>query len=522
MPRKSQDIESPLAALSHLAAALKTQATRPNIFGYKPHDKQIAFHSSQDKARLYIGGNRSGKTTGGIAEDIMWLTGRHPYRVTPEAPVAGRIVSVDFLNGIEKIIIPELARWLPPSELKGGAWSEAYNKSLRTLTLENGSFVEFMSYDQDLDKFAGTSRDFIHFDEEPPQDIWLENKTRLIDRGGSYWITMTPVEGMTWIFDDIYMPGKNDPANGISVIEVDMTENPYLHSGEVDAFVSGLSSEDREARVRGKFVQLGGLVYKHFNPEIHVIDPIIPPIDWEWYASLDHGFNNPTAWLWHAVSPDNRVITFDEHYLSGEVVSYHAKEVHKRNQQSNRRPPDQYIGDPSIRNTDPITGTSIHLEYSMAGVPITLGNNDVAAGINRVSRYLEVRGDGRPSWVITRNCTNLIYEMQRLRWKTFASKKAMRDNNGKEQQHKKDDHACDSARYFFMARPELGPNTYMGAQPNNNPLNAPVAREPGVAYDEFGRPQIKSERLAGEEFRKPQINEWTISGTVDDYMGGMY
>lgn len=504
-PPKPQAIQTPADAFSKLAAQLKVQATRPNIYGYKPHAKQIAFHSSQAKGRLYIGGNRSGKTTGGIAEDIMWLTGRHPYRVVPQAPVAGRIVSVDFLNGIEKIIRPELARWLPPSELLGGSWFTAYNKELRTLTLENGSFVEFMSYDQDLDKFAGTSRDFIHFDEEPPQDIWLENKTRLIDKGGSYWITMTPVEGMTWVFDDIYMPGKADPVNGISVVEVDMTENPYLHSGEVDEFVSGLSADDREARVHGKFVQLGGLIFKHFDPSTHVIDPIIPPKDWEWYASLDHGYNNPTAWLWHAVSPDNRVITFQEHYLSGEVVDYHAKAVHKINE-SIGRPPETYIGDPSIRNHDPITGTSIHLEYSNGGIPIVLGNNDVPAGINRMARYLEIRGDGKPSWLITRNCTHLIYELQRYRWKTFASKKAIRENNGREAPHKKEDHAVDSSRYFFMARPELGPNNYE-AVPVANPLGMPEGKP--VQFD-----PSRYDRFAGEE----NSTKWNVE-SADEFMG---
>jgi len=493
------------------ASKLKTQAIRPNIYGYRPHDKQVAFHSSPDRGRLYIGGNRSGKTTGGIAEDIYWLTGRHPYRVTPPAPVAGRIVSVDFLNGIEKIIRPELARWLPPSELLGGAWSTAYNNQLRTLTLENGSFVEFMSYDQDLDKFAGTSRDFVHFDEEPPQDIWLENKTRLIDRGGSYWITMTPVEGMTWVFDDIYIPGKNDPGNNISVVEVDMTENPYLHSGEIDEFVSGLSADDKEARVHGKFVQLGGLIFKHFDPQIHVIDPLVPPKDWEWYASMDHGFNNPTAWLWHAASSDNRVITFAEHYQSGEVVDFHAKAVHKINEQ-NGRPPDVYIGDPSIQQHNGITGTSIHLEYSNGGVPILLGNNDVAAGINRMARYLEVRGDNKPSWYVTRNCTNLIYELQRYRWKTYASRKSMRDNNGREAPHKKEDHAVDAARYFFMSRPELGPNRNSRA-PLDNPL--------GVAS---GKPilanPVKFDRFAGEEsgFRVEQSTEWSFA-SADEFMG---
>lgn len=496
-------------ALRSLAEKLKLQATKPNIYGYQPHAKQIAFHSSDAKGRLYIGGNRSGKTTGGIAEDIFWLTGRHPYRVTPPPPVRGRIVSVDFLNGVEKIIRPELARWLPPSELLGGSWSTAYSKELRTLTFENGSFVEFMSYDQDLDKFAGTSRHFIHFDEEPPQDVWLENKTRLIDTGGSYWITMTPVEGMTWIYDDIYMPGRNDPSNGISVIEVDMTENPYLHAGEVDEFISGLNADDREARVRGKFVQIGGLIYKHFNPEIHVVDPFIPPLDWEWYASMDAGYNNPTAWLWHAVSPDGRVVTFDEHYVSGEVVEYHAKAVLEKNV-NHGRSPDVYIGDPSIRNTDPLTGTSVHLEYSTRGIPIVLGNNDVSAGINRVATYLETMNNGVPNLVITRNCVNLIQEMQRYRWATWANKRVANLNNRKEVAHKKDDHACDALRYFMMSRPDLRRPKEESALLSRNPLGAPSY---APTYAPVAEPFPHESQ---------GHTEWNIDTAADEIMGGIW
>lgn len=512
MPKAAEVSLNANEALRHLSEKLRASALRPNIYGYKPHHKQVAFHSNEAKGRLYIGGNRSGKTTGGIAEDIFWLTGKHPYRITPPPPVRGRIVSVDFLNGVEKIIRPELARWLPPSELKGGSWSTAYNKELRTLTLENGSFVEFMSYDQDLDKFAGTSRHFIHFDEEPPQDVWLENKTRLIDTGGSYWITMTPVEGMTWVYDDIYMPGKIDPANNIGVVEVDMTENPYLHAGEVDEFISGLSADDREARVKGKFVQLGGTVYKNFDPSIHVIDPFIPPKTWEWYASLDHGFNNPTAWLWHAVSPDGRVVTFSEHYESGQVVEYHARAVLARNAELGRTP-DVYIGDPSIRNTDPITGTSIHLDYSMHGVPIVLGNNDVAAGINRVSSYLETLGEsGLPQLLITRNCVNLIQEMQRYRWATWQNKRAQHQNNAKEQAHKKDDHAVDSLRYFIMSRPDLrGMRMENLKQPN--PLRAP---EPSYLMGE-------NVEVARVDYRSaPVATEWNVETATDEVMGGIW
>jgi phage terminase large subunit-like protein len=186
---------------------LQRTVSRPSIHGYKPHDKQIAFHSSGDKGRLYIGGNRSGKTVGGIVEDIYRMRGIHPYQEIPPAPTRGRIVTVSYTEGIEKIVIPELCRWIPPSDLINGSWEDSYSRSLRTLTLSNGSTAELMSYDQKLEKFAGTSRHWIHFDEEPPKDIFTECRMRLVDTAGCWYMTMTPVNGMTWVYDDVYIPG---------------------------------------------------------------------------------------------------------------------------------------------------------------------------------------------------------------------------------------------------------------------------------------------------------------------------
>lgn len=448
MATKQQTSASDL--LKSISSGLKNFATKPNLHGYKPHEKQIDFHSSSQMIRLFLGGNRSGKTVGGAVESCWWLTGKHPYRKTPPPPVAGRCVSVDFLNGVEKIVRPEIARWLPPSELKGGSWSTAYNKELRTLTLENESTLEFMSYDQDLDKFAGTSRNFIWFDEEPPKDIYTENLLRLLDRGGHLWITMTPVEGMTWIYDDLFIASRTNP--NIKVVIVDMTDNTYLNMGEIEQFTSGLSSEEKDARMHGKFIQLGGLIYKQFS-EKNIIDPMTPPKEWLWVAGLDHGLNNPTAWLWAAVGPDGQVIIHNEHYEGGQLVQYHAERVHQINME-HERIPDYYVADPSTRNTDPITGTSVQLEYQNAGIPLILGNNDVRAGINRVGTYLEGVG-GRPRLLITRNCVNLLREIQRYRWSTWATKKHNFEKNKKEEPHKKDDHAVDSLRYIIASRPEM-------------------------------------------------------------------
>jgi phage terminase large subunit-like protein len=481
-------------AIRSLAEGMLVQAKNPSVLNYKPHAKQYAFHSSDARMRLYIGGNRSGKTVGGVVEDCLWLMGKHPWRRTPLLPVRGRVVGVDFINGIDKNIIPQISQWLPTSELKGGSWDSAYNKELRTLTLENGSFIEFMSYDQDLDKFSGTSRHFVHFDEEPPKDIFTECFLRTVDVGGSMWITMTPVEGMTWIYDDIYEPGLIHQRESTEVITVDMTENPYLSQGEIQALVNSLDAEDREARVHGKFVRLGGLIYKDFSVDTHVIPrgSLDIPKDGIIIASLDAGYNNPTAWLWHYVDPDGNPTTFKEHYASGMVVEEHAQRVHEINKEIGRAP-DYYVGDPSIQNTS-ANGTSIQQDYIKYGIPILLGNNAVRDGINRVAGYLRVRPDVGPRWHVTANCTALISEMLKYRWKTYANRRLINQNNLQEEPHKKNDHACDSLRYFIMSQPDIAsgyigrttktssPNDWVGAPSAIDPL-MPQLHEPRSPSD---------------------------------------
>lgn len=496
-------------ALKELTDGLNKLAYAPDVNSYEPHAKQKRFHGSDKKMRLYIGGNRSGKTTGGIVEDVWWLTGKHPYIVTPRnRPVAGRIVSVDFANGVNKIIIPQLKQWVPPSQLRGGSWYSAYDAKERVLNFENGSFVELMSYDQDLDKFAGTSRDFVHYDEEPPNDIYTECQARLIDRKGRSWITMTPVEGMTWIYDVIYQPGiVGDPR--VDVIEVDMAENPYLDEEEIEDYLGSLDEDTRQARGHGKFVQIGGLVYKQFRPNIHVIEPVdikkfLDPRKYKWYMSLDHGYNNPTAVLWHAVDINNNVITFDEHYMAEKTIDFHSEEI-KRHEKEHGRTPDIRVCDPALKQRQATTGTSIQTEYAIRGIGMIDGDNDMNTGIAKVNQYLEVDSKGHTHWHITRNCVNLIREIQRLRWKTWATKKQQNQNNPYDQIHKKDDHACDSARYFFSFVPELRPNKPLPAKKLAVPqIGGNSAKSPTLPFVD---PNLRPENLGKKTQWQVSLND---------------
>ena len=467
------------------AEQMRQQTIEPNIYAYKPHKKQYLFHKSDKKLTLYIGGNRSGKTVGGACEMSYRLLGQNPYKKVRPAPIRARVHSVDFNYGCEQIIIPKMKQWLPPSALQNGSWEESYSKELRILTLANGSTLEFKSYDQDLDKFAGTSLHVNWYDEEPPSHIFNESQARLIDTNGDAFITMTPVEGMTWIYDDIYIPGKNGTREDVKVIEVEITENPHLDPMAILNYLNTLSPEERAARERGEFESIGGRIFKEFSRSKHTISSVVPewdgelpPNDWAIYASIDHGLNNPTAILFHAVSPSGKIITFKEHYKSEWTVELHSSKYHEMVREIGREPL-VVVGDPAMHQRSAITGTSIVQEYSDRGIYISTEKSDVSSGLNRMTRYLR-----RPDWQITDSCPKLIWEIEKYRWASHNSRKLQFQKNKQEVPHKKDDHAIDSTRYFFTLMPDPAP-IVESTQQQFNKLKAATTSAVAGSWDEL-------------------------------------
>jgi phage terminase large subunit-like protein len=452
--------------MNEVTGALRRTSIRPTIHGYKPQPHQINFHSSLSRGRLFIGGNRSGKTVGGAAEAVMWLTGKHQFHQKFRTPVRGRAVGVDFDNGVNKIMMPEIARWLPPSELIKNSWEESYSKGDKTLTLENGSTMEFMSYDQDVDKFAGTSRHFMWFDEEPPEEIFNECLARLIDTAGNWWLTMTPLIDMSWTLDRLYTPG--------------MTVN----SSEIEILTMGMTEEQKAARLKGKYMTYSGTIYGPVLDQLVYIDPITESDHWgtyydKWghFGMLDHGYTNPTAFLLAAFDEEGRIVVYDEYYERARIVRENALGIHSMITGHKLKEKMEYIvADPSIRNTDPINRSSIQHEYAENGLYFSLANNDVSAGINRVTSRFKNR-----QLFITRNCTNLIWELNRYRWDKFQTSKAANKNNKKETPLKKDDHAVDALRYGVVSRPALPGELDMRV---GNIFNSPVALTGEDRFDE--------------------------------------
>ncbi len=432
-----------------LLNSLQESARRPSIHQYTPHDKQTEFHSSTSTGTLFLGGNRSGKTVGGAVESIYRLQGNHPFKKVPPAPVRGRGVAVDIEDGLKKIMLPELAKWIPPSLLKEGSWESSYDKQSRILNLANGSLMDFLTYEQDVEKHAGTSRHFFWMDEEPPKDVFNENLLRLVDTGGQWFMTMTPLLGLTWIYEEYYRPLYEEGTShaNVKIILVSTDDNPNISLAVLDMMTEGMTQEERDARRHGKFLAFSGQVYNTFDEDRMVVDPVeLSSLRNSLIVvGVDHGLRNPTAFLFSTVDSDGNVLIFHEHYKAEWTIDRHAAHVIEF-LDDNDLTVDYFVGDPSMAQRNGQTGMSIQEEYSAQGLPIVLGVKDVRLGIDRVRYYME-----NDKLKITRNCQELIKEIRGYRW---APKPKANKGDPRDAVTKYKDHAVDALRYLIVSRPE--------------------------------------------------------------------
>jgi phage terminase large subunit-like protein len=463
--------------------------SKTSSFSYEPHEKQKEFHCSYLQEKLFIGGNRSGKTVANVLECIWRITKTHPFRPDLneiDGEIRGRLVCVSFVDGLQKIILPLFKKWMPTKYLIGRSWDKSYNNYLRTLTLVDGSFVEFMSYDQELEKFAGTSRHFVSFDEEPPKTVWEECLMRLVDTDGDWWISMTPVEGLTWVYEEIYQPWKMGDRDWTMVLQVSMDDNPHLKDNAKMRILRNMSDDaDRQARKEGSFVEIKGLVYKTYDPHIHVRKTFQLTKDMLVYTSLDTGWAHPAAWLWHAVSPSGHIVTFHEMVESERTVESFAAEVHKFEKE--RLAPlgmEVFVrtGDPAMLQTKEHTGTSIVGEYAkhdifigVEGVPKGPGSVDI--GVIKMTQYLNTVIGEHPLWTCY-NTPVLEKQMGNLRWEKYDSKKLEYKKAPKTTIDKKHDDAPDSLRYFITLMDDLTPDKIIDLQRNPGMLHSVPYQDP--------------------------------------------
>jgi phage terminase large subunit-like protein len=421
----------------------------PLLF-FMPHPKQVELMGCHAPIRAFLGGNRSGKTTAGVVDDLIQAVDRDclPEHLKGfkkwEPPFFCRIMAPDFTGTMEGVIFEKIRQLAPKSQLRGGSWDAAYDKQRRMLWFENGSWFQFMSYEQDRDKLGGAALHRVHYDEEPPEQHRVECQFRLIDYSGDELFTMTPLMGMSWMFERLYEPFKKGLLPEALIVEVDMDDNPHLDEATKQRALLGLSPEERAARKSGNFVHFAGLIYPEFSVDSHVVPMVREiPVENMVIVGIDPGFRHMAAAVFCMVSPEGEWTVFDEVALKGRTIREVCEEVLARNVRWGRTPR-WYVIDPASRNRSSQTGRSDQMEYADYGVVTIAGQNSVVTGLQRVKGLL---AEGR--LLIGSNCEVTIDQFRKYRWE--SAKRA--EGDGREQPVKKDDHLLDALRYAVMSRP---------------------------------------------------------------------
>lgn len=422
--------------------------------GERVHQKQLAFHKCDKRNRWVFGGNRSGKTECGAAECVYMARGIHPYR-TNKADVQGWVVSLSQQvqrDVAQKKILRYLRRdWVDEIVMYSGRKDAPESGVIDFIRVKNVfggiSVIGFKSCDQGREKFQGASLDFVWFDEEPPKDIYLECRMRVMDKRGDIFATMTPLKGLTFVYEEIYCNRLNDPEVWYEFME--WSDNPYLDEGEISLLEGCMDERSLQSRKFGRFGASEGLVYPEFDERIHVIEPFPVPKEWQENISIDPGLNNPLSAHWYAVDFDDNVYVVFEHYEAGRDIDYHAEKIKEICEALRWKRDGQgricaLIDSAANQRTLSGVKSVAELFYERGILVNTNVEKDLFSGIAQVKSYLNQK-NGLPNIYIFKTCVELIGELKSYYWGSGDTPRKARD------------HGLDEMRYFLMSRPKKTP-----------------------------------------------------------------
>lgn len=335
-------------------------------------------------------GNRWGKNTNVCWQYILRILGEHPVESKNMRPhkkcrtyrFCAETLPNDPDRGDTNTIYPVLKGMLPKSWIKKDI--TARNAVMVIADPQGGAdiSIEFVSYNQELQKQAGVDRESVWIDESCSKAFFDEQMARTITTNGDVIITLTPcVAGITWQYDEIFENAKvvirtaavrrrwkerfgrglpqtqMFPTNkDIAVFMSASDDNPYMQTivddankselkliaegrhhkykkveefkpltvkTYLDAKNSHLEADQEDIRRYGIFRQVSGRIFKAFETGIHVIEP-----DKYFARGIPHdytharGIDYHTHVEWHAgmiaLSDWNEAFIYEELVVSPE------------------------------------------------------------------------------------------------------------------------------------------------------------------------------------------------------------
>ena len=474
------------------------------LINYKPHEVQREAHNSRAWLRLITGGNRSGKTTAGAVDTILFLLGVHPIRSeSRKPPVKFRVIGTD-VKAIKRYIMPKILEYLPASEI-----SKLPSTIDNVLFLKNGSSCEFLTNEMSVLAHGGQDLDGLWPDEEPDKKIFDANMMRLVDRDGYVIMTMTPEvdetrSGISWTYEELYekaalhvfidekgnlikqsngvsgahldIEGLEDKELTIECFEASTLNNPYLARRVLNSLIKRFSGRERESRIFGKYVQVQARIYWAYTDSLWPMGNLIEPISrwkagdpydgankdasghhrywdygWQLIEVIDPHRVKPWGLLHIMRSPGSELYCVKERLDPQDDKRTIEEYVDIIKEMRQGREPDIVLIDPSSKAFDPASGSSLFDELNKRGIFCQEADRDEKQwGWSNVNSMLnfEKSGKDRPFLYVCEDLMTLRYQIKHLTTMSWKGRAAIEEKGIiREKQRERDNDLTDCMKY---------------------------------------------------------------------------
>ena len=384
---------------------------------YAPHPKQQEFHEAGETCVLYGGAAGGGKSYSMLMDALRYCM-HWDYRaliIRKTSPMLKELISV--------------SRALYPKAYPGAT----FNKQENVWYFPTGATIQFgyLNRDEDLENYQGLPYAYIGFDEiqhqrSPAGFEYLMSRLRTTNPAiTAYMRASANPGGAAWVkeyFIDPSVPGETFWKNGLSwkFIPAKLEDNPSLDTPKEGESVSqyrrmlmALPETQRKQLLEGDWLAGDDNMFS-FIPSIHITKDE-PPLHWNRIRAMDYGFRDPAATLWAAVSPDNKIVVYDEHELIGVPAAEWAKQVMAKERADNMgfgiHASLEEVIDWSLFKNVGHTGPGILEQVRAMGMRPRPADRAREAGWNQIHNRLELNELNEPSIYIHERCERLIEQV---------------------------------------------------------------------------------------------------------------
>lgn len=306
------------------------------LFFYKPYRKQKEFHAAGAtyRERLLMAGNQLGKTFAAGNEVAYHITGLYPDDWQGKRfnrPVRGWVGSVTSeltRDGAQRILLGPVGQWgtgcIPKELIIDIKRARGVPDAIETVLIrhESGdvSQITFKAYSDGREAWQAETLDFIWFDEEPPEDVYVEGVTRTNNTRGLVFLTFTPLLGMSNVVMRFYekSSGKQHPDRHITNMTIHDVE--HYDEEQKKQIIAAYPAHEREARALGIPMLGSGRIFPIAEEVLREPPLFIIPKPWKQIIGMDFGWDHPTAAVRLAYDETNDCIHLVSAYRQSEAT----------------------------------------------------------------------------------------------------------------------------------------------------------------------------------------------------------